>query len=312
MTFSTHGVVHGVFNPFWIVRISAQGFKELVHVLIFSSVFVGLICAAMTYISCFIQNLPCSIPILAIPFLVTFSVYNLNRRTDEDEDSINREDRYSFTKRYERPLFIGALAAYALAGILAACSGVLSIIITAIPLTSGVMYSIRLLPGRFRYRRLKDIPGIKNIVVSGSWVFFAALLPLTMNGSSPNFRTLIALLSFFGWAFCASIIPDMRDREGDARTGIHTLPVIFGEEKTRDILYRVNLSCGILIALLGFDHLPFILLGTLMVSSLYTHGCIYLYGRIRSRDLVSDFLSDGQYLFLSFAILLLPAAHIAL
>ncbi|MDD1664863.1 MAG: UbiA family prenyltransferase [Methanomicrobiales archaeon] len=312
MSFSTHGVVHGVFDPFWIIRISSQRSKEIVNFMVFSSVFVGLICTAMTYISCFIQNLPCSFSILAIPFLVTFSVYNLNKRSDEIEDSINRQDRYSFTKRYERPLFIGALAAYAAACMLAAFSGAPALLITAFPFLTGILYSMRLLPGRFHYSRLKDIPVMKNIAVSCSWIFFAGLLPVFMNDAAPNFRTLIALLSFFSWAFCASILPDMRDREGDARTGIHTIPVILGDEKTRDILYRVNLTCGIIIVLLGFNHLPFILLGTLMACTAYTHGCIYLYGKIGSRDLVSDFLSDGQYIFFTIAILILTSAHIFL
>lgn len=310
MTFSTHGVVHGSADPFWLARISLQHFKDLVHFIMFSSVFVGIVCAAMTYISCFIQGVPCSFSILAIPFLVTFSVYNLNKRTDEIEDSINRQDRYTFTKRYERPLFTGALAAYALACALAAFSGVLALLITAYPLIIGAMYSMRWLPARFSYRRLKDVPVVKNIVVSCSWIFFAGLLPLSMNGAAPTYRTLIILISFFSWAFCASIIPDMRDREGDSRSGIQTLPVILGERKTRGILYRLNLACGIAIALLGVNHLPFMVLGILMASTTYTHGCIYLYGKMESKDLVSDYLSDGQYILLTLAILLLTSIHL--
>jgi 4-hydroxybenzoate polyprenyltransferase len=307
MTFSTHGVVHDVFEPFWILWISLQRTKELFNFLIFSSIFVGLICAAMTYISCFIQDLPCSVSILAIPFLVTFSIYNLNKRTDEIEDAINRHDRYSFTKRYERRLFIGALAAYSIAVILAASSSVEAILITAFPFITGIMYSVRWLPGKFQYRRLKDIPVIKNIVVSFSWVVFSGLLPVYMNGSTPDFRTAITLLSFFSWAFCASIIPDMRDREGDARTGIRTIPVILGEKKTKNILFRVNLICGILIALLSYRRLPFSFIGILMGSIVYTHICIYLFGKIESMDLVSDILSDGQYLFFTGMIFILKS-----
>jgi 4-hydroxybenzoate polyprenyltransferase len=312
MTFSTHGVVHGVFDPFLILRTSVHWSKEFLNFLIFSSIFMGLICAAMTYISCFIQNIPISGSILAIPFLVTFSVYNLNKRTDETEDAINRQDRYDFTKRNEHRLLIGALAAYAMAFIIAAPSGVPTILITALPFVTGVLYSIRWIPGRPGFQRLKDIPLVKNIVVSGSWVVFSALLPVFINGALPDFRTGIAALSFFGWAFCASIIPDMRDREGDARTGIRTLPVILGERRTREILFRVNLACGIVIAFLGFNHLPFFLLGTLMCCTAYTHLNVYLFSKIESRDIISDVLSDGQYIFFTSAIFILTSAHFSI
>ena len=56
--------------------------------------------------------------------LVPFSVYNMNRKTDEEEDSVNHPGRYKFTKRFEKPLAYGALVAYALAVLIAVPFGV--------------------------------------------------------------------------------------------------------------------------------------------------------------------------------------------
>lgn len=77
--------------------------------LVFSSLVLCFECVAMAYVSCFIQQVPWSPVIAGIAFFTAFSVYNLNRKTDEEEDAVNRQDRFAFTKRYESYLFYGAL-----------------------------------------------------------------------------------------------------------------------------------------------------------------------------------------------------------
>jgi hypothetical protein len=116
---------------FWISRFLKSGFLELLAIkplalfefLVFSSLYLGMAAAGMAWCSCALQGISCSLPLMLVLSLVVFSVYNLNRKTDQAEDALNHQRRFSFTSHYERPLFIAALGSYAVALTLAFISG---------------------------------------------------------------------------------------------------------------------------------------------------------------------------------------------
>lgn len=270
--------------------------------LIFSSLWLCFECVAMAFVSCLIQDTQWSIVIAVIPFLAAFSIYNLNRKTDEDEDAINRVDRFAFTKRYERPLYYGAVLTMVLCLVISGTGGILSLLVTSAPFLLGILYSFRFLPKRCGYQRLKEIPGVKNIIVGVSWGIPLALLPVLLNQGIPDSRTVIAFVLFFLWGFMASMIPDIRDREGDARAGVRTIPVIYGEETTRNILTAVLLVLGIPLILFSIVFQPVFTTIVLLASNVYSHGCVCLSGWPALRNVVADALSDGQYIILVIAI----------
>lgn len=310
MTFSTHGVVHGSINPFWISKRLERESIALYQFVMFSSIFVGLICVGMIYISCYIQQLQCSIPALVIAFLVVFSIYNLNNKTDTGEDSVNRHDRSIFIERYGRSLFIGAIVAIVIAVLFSALYNPLTLFITLLPFLLGILYSARWLPSRFPYRRLKEVPLVKNVIVCFSWSFLPSLLPVFMKGSAPDTRTAIVFLLFFSWCSMASTLPDIRDRLGDAQAGVRTIPVILGDQKTINLLFWNNLIFGLIILDISYHLLGSFLLIILTTSIIYSQSCIYLMKKINLRDLICDIFSDGQFIYFAFGIFILNMAHV--
>jgi 4-hydroxybenzoate polyprenyltransferase len=239
-----------------------------------------------------------------IPFLVAFSIYNLNRKTDEDEDAINRQDRFAFTKRYEKPLYYGGILALVLALAFSALYGILAFLATAAPFILGIMYSFRCLPAWTGYGRLKEIPAVKNIVVGISWAVILSFLPVYLNGGTPDVKTAIAFILFFMWGFMASLIPDMRDRIGDASAGVRTIPVIFGEKKAKSILSRTIFLLGTPLVMLSMVFaLPPMTTVLLVAANLYSHGCVHLLDQAHLRDFLADAISDGQYICFALAIL---------
>lgn len=312
MTFFTHGTVQKVFEPFVILKGLEDKVQALLDFLVFSSLYLAFECIAMAYVSCYIQQLPWRLECLLIPFLIAFAIYNLNRKTDEGEDAINRQDRYSFTKRYEKSLFGLSLAGIGVSLVIAALHSISAVIVTLIPFICGTLYSVRWLPPGLPYRRLKEIPFVKNIIIGFAWSFFLGLLPVALNNSVPDTRTLIMCLAFFFWGIMASTIPDIRDREGDEKTGVRTIPVIYGEKKTRGILTSMNLIFGLPILLLSLGTLPLLRAGILVVTNLYSHGCIRLIGILPSTDFIADILADGQYIFFACGIFALHSTHILL
>ncbi len=206
--------------------------------LLYSSLFLGLAATSMAYTSCFIQGISWTSHIAMVMFLVVFSVYNLNRKTDEAEDALNHEHRFRITKKFERQFFIAALGAYLTALSIAAFHGITAFCVVSIPLISGIFYSVPVLPKWVGYHRLKEIPVMKNLVVSTSWALAFSLVPVYLSDSAPDAASMLVFLFIFCWTFVASVLPDIRDRSGDSATGVATIPVLVGVERSRSIPHR--------------------------------------------------------------------------
>jgi 4-hydroxybenzoate polyprenyltransferase len=290
---------------FWFMGMTRNRIVNLYDLFVFSSLLLSFECVAMAYVSCIIQQVSWSVMIGIIPFLVAFSIYNMNRKTDEDEDEINRQDRFAFTKQYEKPLFYGTILSLVLALAISATYGFLSLLATAAPFICGILYSFRWLPKQSGYRRLKEIPAVKNIVIGFAWAILLSLLPVFLNQGSPDSRTAITFLLFFMWGFMASLIPDIRDRAGDASAGVRTIPVIFGEERTKTILSCVLLLLGVPLVIFSLLFLPPFTTILLLSANLYSHGCVYLLDKVRMIDFIADAVSDGQYICFALAIIII-------
>jgi len=283
--------------------------REYGELLLYSSLFLGSAAMGMAYTSCFIQGISCTTHIALVMFLVVFSVYNLNRKTDEAEDALNHERRFRITKKFERHLFISALAAYLIALAVAAFHGIAAFCVVMIPLISGIFYSVPVLPQCCGYRRLKEIPLMKNLVVSSSWALAFSLVPVYLGASSPNGASIIVFLFIFCWTFVASVLPDIRDRSGDSATGVATIPVLIGVSRSRGLLTIINVSAGIIILAMGNTIIPFPAQVIVLASMVYSQVCIISIDRTSWNDLLCDVISDGQFLTIGGLTLLVSSAY---
>ena len=284
---------------------------DLVDFIMFSATYVAIAGGGLAFTSCFIQGIPWSPSILLVMILVAFSVYNLNRKTDEEEDAINHQERFTFTKKFEKPLFYAAIAAYAIALAVGALYGWQTFGIILIPIISGILYSEPLLPASWSYRRLKEIPVVKNLVVAIAWSLPLSLLPVLMtSGASFTISTIIAGTVFFSYFIFASVLPDIRDREGDAATGVQTIPVVIGVERTKALLTGINLFFGSIVVAVSMRSLPLHVTLVIITAVIYSQLCIWLLGGLGRTNLVCDFLADGQFIFFGAGLGLFIAAGI--
>jgi len=288
----------GVFNSFGNLTSDSivRRLHNLIDFIMFSSAYVAIAAAGMVYTSCFIQGIDLNAAIVGVMALISFSVYNLNRKTDEVEDEINHKKRFIFTKTFEKPLFYAAIVAYTIALGISLLYGIQALIITTIPLISGILYSVPIMPATWRYRRLKEVPAIKNLVVAVAWALPLSLLPVFITSSSPGWMTGITALFFFNYVFIASILPDIRDREGDALTNVMTIPVTIGVRRTQVLLIGINLLIGGFVLLVGLQFFPVPVLILLLGSLCFSQLCILLADGMISKDLVCDVMSDGQFI----------------
>jgi 4-hydroxybenzoate polyprenyltransferase len=276
-----------------------QNFQSIIELFIFTALFMGLQGVGMVYFSSVVQGIPLGLSVIAIALLVPFSVYNMNRKTDEEEDSVNHPNRFRFTQRFNKPLEYAAYAAYALAVLIALPFGMVAVLLTLVPLLAGVLYSVPILPRCVGYRRLKEIPVMKNLVVCSSWSAIAVLLPLVAAGAPVTLATVLCLVVLASWGFHASALPDMRDVKGDALSGVRTIPVLIGIEKTRTLLGIVNGAAILVVFAVGvITALPAVTAGLLLGALAYIQGCIGSFGRVGTTDFLCDVLMDASFVII--------------
>jgi len=273
--------------------------QVMLEYLVYSSVYISFAAGAMVFISSILHQVTFSLTVSALGMLITYSIYNLNRKTDESEDAINHSHRYAFTKKYEKILYLSGMGAYLLALVLSCFYGISVILVSAIPLFSGLIYSTPILPTGFRYRRLKEIPLVKSLLVAIAWALPPALLPVYVSGVTPSLTTLAVILFFFSLVFINTVLFDIRDVEGDRAAGVRTIPVLLGIPRTKSLLTQVNIIFGIsVLSLLLLTHTSPVYICLIVIGMIYAQVYILLYHTISTGNLRCDVIADGQFIVL--------------
>ena len=178
---------------------------------------------------------------------ITFSVYLLNRFTD-DEDSYNYPEQKIFFQ--QKPALIGIpILLIAISFFLLAISGRL-VIWHVILIVFGILYSVNVIPfirnKSLCFIRLKDILFVKNMAVGLLWgVTPFALVAGQKYSIMPGKNDLLTvILSFCLTTFITAIAYDVPDAEGDRHAGVLTVVTRFGEKISAIMLILVGiLSC---------------------------------------------------------------------
>lgn len=233
-------------------------------------------------------------------FLMTLSVYSLNKLTDIKEDSINRPERIKFLKGKEKLVLAYSLAAFFVSAVLAYLIKPEALIIILIPLIANAAYSSRMLPN---IPRLKDIPAVKNIVVGLSWALVCTLMP-AINISDATYAQVLPIVYLMTVKdFTNSTLCDLKDISGDRESGVRTIPVILGAQKTKQILMTLN--CTLLPCLI-FVKAEIMLFALLLVICEYAF--IITFGE-NSRPHILEFFIDGEWLLTCSMLIGIGAVH---
>lgn len=267
--------------------------KNFLNTLAFTSGFVALTGVSLIYAASVFYELPISETLIFIVFLLVFSVYNLNRKTDIKEDLVNYPERIYFIKKHERKInFISSVAgaiAITIAFLLKFEVG----IFTLIPFIGVILYS-------FVPIRLKRVLIIKNLWVSLLWSLCITYLPLIYWNRidllfSPTSTSIFLFIFIKGIG--NTITFDIRDIKGDKLYGIKTIPSILGIEKTKILLSIINLfSFFVLFFATLLEFISKIGYFVCLVT-LYTFTYVYLIGK-KDMKFISDILADGEFIII--------------
>ncbi len=272
-------------------------FKNLKYIstlrLLSASIVVAVSGACRLHISFLLLNVESNLTIYLAGFLIIYATYTLDRSLGCEEDRINRRELGSSNKHIAILISILALLAGAY---LFAQFGLL--FVAFLPFLIGYFYSNGVRLGIYSFK-LKGNLGFKNLVVALTWGINIAAIAQRW---SKDALALFSIFTFFTVkSFINTIIYDFRDVEGDAIAGLKTLPVHWGERKSKNILQILHHSIHlwILIAMLYFISSQFIILFTCWLAGLTYISFLTKSARgiePRVRKIARDILVDGEFI----------------
>lgn len=215
--------------------------------LAYSNLWIALSAGAQVYVNFRLLSAQAIWQPVLLATLAMFWVYTFAKAVhfDPAADAANDPDRTAFLKAHRTPLIVTALAGLLLGSWLAASHGAAVFGLFWTPTLIGLLYDLRFLPPSFRYRRLKDVPGLKGSSVALAWATLCVGLPAGF-GVSANSD---AWLVLYGWNVCMWFVNttyfDLGDLAGDRLEGTRTLPVALGYGQTRRLLHFLNILSGL-------------------------------------------------------------------
>lgn len=267
--------------------------SHLLQIIFSNSIFLALNGALVFVFASLLYGTEISISLLLASFLITFAVYSLNIVTDSKEDAINRAQTHPKKAKCYLVLSIISMIASLTIGIIDSFGAFFVLII---PLLIGLVYSIRIsksLP------RLKEIVGVKSIVVALSWGVTGAFLPATMYSIS-IYKVALVFFYIFAQILVNTIIFDALDVKGDHASGIKTVPLALGIKKTRSLLLGINASFVVWLLYCMFSGAFSEYIVTLAFGVAYETLIILYFLKASRPRLQAELLVDGEWVYLVF------------
>jgi 4-hydroxybenzoate polyprenyltransferase len=185
---------------------------------------------------------------MALVGLLVSIVYGLNRFTDQAEDRINDPESVGTHRAANLLIVEGA----ALAAFLWHLWSPVCLLISAVALTLGVLYSVRVVYGF----RLKQHWLTKNASSAVGWTLLTVVLPVLNHGHADPAAFAVVITYMFSSVLMIEILWDIRDIKGDAEAGIKTLATASEIQAWRTFSLVNWVSFLAVLAFYATHHLP--------------------------------------------------------
>ena len=198
-------------------------------------------------------DIPVNIWAIVTVFLLTFSIYQDNRLTDDKEDAANDPEGLKNALKNKGLITYGIFYLISFISLLIAFQfGQPAFWITSLIILIGILYNHKYFPTFLSRRlngarRLKDIYIVKNLTPPLDWATALVFLPLFFEGKPLSLKAWICWGYVFICAFFIEVMWDMRDRRGDLLSGIKTIANTLSFPDTKNLLIITSLISGLLL-----------------------------------------------------------------
>jgi len=212
---------------------------HLQRALLLTNIYVSLGAACLCYAAARLLDLTHYLPHMLIAMLYVQSMHILNNLIGTKADRYNDPNRASFYNKHK--VFLGALAVTAGGGglIIAYSMRPLPFLILLIMSLMGLSYNMKILPKWLaggKYRRLRDIPGSKTVLIAVAWGVVTTILPTLSTSGNICLGTGLVFLWAVVLVFVRTAFFDILDVQGDRIVGKGTIPIMLGEKRTLNLL----------------------------------------------------------------------------
>ena len=178
-----------------------------------------------------------------------FSVHTLNRLIDRESTPFRGSFREESYLRHEKAFTVVAIFCMFVSLLLAYLIGLVPFLVLSFISIAGALYNTRIFPKSWRFRRLKDLPGTKNVFMAMAWAFVVAVVPQVDVDLVVKPAMAVAFLFTFSVVIVRSALSDIMDIQSDRLMGRETIPVVIGEERTKRLMKGLSLFLFLLLML---------------------------------------------------------------
>jgi 4-hydroxy-3-methylbut-2-enyl diphosphate reductase len=248
------GITAGASTPNWVIKkvyraLEALLFKrkqgwrrllfEIQRTLLLTNIYVAIGAGALCYACNKLQGIHQTFPYILISMLYVQSMHILNHLTDTRADRFNDPDRAKFYDNHKTLLTILAVFSGAAGLIIAYSIGLFPFMALLVMSIMGLAYNLRVVPGwlaNIKYRKLRDIPGSKTLLIAVAWGIVTAVLPPLSKFGIINWINVLVALWAMGIVFVRTAFFDILDMQGDRLVGKETIPILLGEKQSMRVL----------------------------------------------------------------------------
>jgi 4-hydroxy-3-methylbut-2-enyl diphosphate reductase len=212
---------------------------------IYSAIGAGMLCLACMLL----QNLPFDVCNLAVASFFAYAMHVLNRLISRRPGGFLDSFRDESYLKYEKVYLGAAIFSIIASLILALRENILSFAVLFVISGAGVLYNMQILPAGWRFQRLKDLPGSKNIFMAIAWGTVTAVLPAISDNYHFHASLFVAFVFTFGIVFIRSAMSDILEIQSDKLMGRETIPVLIGKSQTKTLLKVISLILLIVLSI---------------------------------------------------------------
>ncbi len=323
-SFKKVAVTAGASTPNWIIRrvcreIEKPSYKggrlfliNLQRSLLWTNVYLAIAAGCLSLTSAKLQGFSHNIySFIVISSTYVFSMHLLNHLTAIKADQYNDPERAAFFVKYKKMLTLIALITGGTGIMVAAEIGKLPFYVIIGMSVTGLSYNFKLFPKFLsrKYRKIKDIPGSKTVLISLAWGVVISLLPAISEPVSIDLGTLVTFLLISLMVFNRTAFFDILDMQGDRIVRKETIPILIGEEKTISLINRILIALFIVLVVASItgviSKLGYVLLlypvSMFSIINIYKRGFVFPGYRleilIESNLILAGFISFAWMLF---------------
>lgn len=242
------GITAGASTPNWVIKKVYRALEQLPYLkksgwrgflfniqrsLLLTNIYVSLGAGCLSYACARLLEISPSWPYIAMSVFYVQSMHLCNRLIGNKGIQFNDPERASFYKRNRTLLALTALISGSSGLLIALLLGVGPFLVLLAMSIMGVSYNLQFRPTvlpRLTFRKIRDIPGSKTILIAVAWGVLAAILPPLATRGQISWISVMLFAWSAGLVFVRTAFFDILDMQCDKFIGKETIAIMLGEK----------------------------------------------------------------------------------